>query len=622
MRSMGARTLLCTRRLGRVLAAMFAAAMLAAVCGQVALAAGQGLAPAQQSAASETQPSSVDHLHGVVFSSLTGKPVARVLVTSMGTEGLAVMTDYEGRFAFDLRRPVAQSDGVGSAAAATDTTQVMRLNFNLRRPGYMTRTLGTAVPMYTPADPEPDIVLKITPVGVITGRVSTDSGQMPQFLNVQLRRKQINDGDALYLPAGVAQPDPQGDFRFAELEPGDYKLSIAASADGVGHGGRDGTPEAVRGVLAAYFPDESSPDSAEAVHVGPGATVLANLSLRSATFYRVTIPVASAGLFTGLNTSLSPDGSGLNFRYNRQEQSVEGMLAPGTYTVRMNSSTGGMRGGPPGMSGFESSRGERTSASVTVHVDAGPVRTSAVSLNTGAEIPVIVHRDFTSESSASASQAPNDALNDALHPPVALNLVATLNGTSATVNSSEAAADGELRIRGVAEGSYRVRANPVGTGYVASLSCGGVDLLREPLVVGPGGASGPIEVTLRDDAASLKVDLIGDTEESQANARGVAVVAIPLDTPERQAFNSVQMFSAASSLPGSNAYSLASNFGNLPPGRYLLLANETARGSASQLEYRNPKVLDAVASQGTTVTLTPNQKAEVRVPVLPDPEGD
>src|SRR4029077_5685593 len=57
-----------------------------------------------------------------------------------------------------------------------------------------------------------------------------------------------------------------------------------------------------------------------------------------------------------------------------------------------------------------------------------------------------------------------------------------------------------LGLQNAPRGRYRVRVQ-ARSGYAASIMSGGTDLLRQPLVVGLGGWSSPIEVTLRDDGA-------------------------------------------------------------------------------------------------------------------------
>src|SRR6185369_6312868 len=62
--------------------------------------------------------------------------------------------------------------------------------------------------------------------------------------------------------------------------------------------------------------------------------------------------------------------------------------------------------------------------------------------------------------------------------------------------------DNDLVLENVRPGRYWLTVEPY-SGYVASASAGSVDLLRQPLVVGPGGASLPIDILLRDDGAAI-----------------------------------------------------------------------------------------------------------------------
>ena len=54
----------------------------------------------------------------------------------------------------------------------------------------------------------------------------------------------------------------------------------------------------------------------------------------------------------------------------------------------------------------------------------------------------------------------------------------------------------------VQPGRYWLKVDPF-NGYVASAVAGSVDLLRQPLVVSPGGTSPSIDIVLRDDCAAI-----------------------------------------------------------------------------------------------------------------------
>src|SRR5262249_6650427 len=66
------------------------------------------------------------------------------------------------------------------------------------------------------------------------------------------------------------------------------------------------------------------------------------------------------------------------------------------------------------------------------------------------------------------------------------------------------ASDKDLILENVPPGRYWIEVQPIfPLLYPASITCEGIDLLRNPLVVGLGGSAGPIDIVLRDDGSSL-----------------------------------------------------------------------------------------------------------------------
>src|SRR5579862_811822 len=118
---------------------------------------------AQQPETQPPPPTTTEHLTGVVVSSVDGKPVARVLVTSPDHR-MAAMTDYEGRFAFDYRRIVlpATSNGLPASAIAVyngmygiGNSHGLPIQFQVRKPGYIQNTVLLWLPAVQPDTPEP-----------------------------------------------------------------------------------------------------------------------------------------------------------------------------------------------------------------------------------------------------------------------------------------------------------------------------------------------------------------------------------------------------------------------------------------------------------------------------------
>ena len=173
--------------------------------------------------------------------------------------------------------------------------------------------------------------------------------------------------------------------------------------------------------------------------------------------------------------------------------------------------------------------------------------------------------------------------------------------------------DNPNHIISLSEGLYDLFANADGA-YVASAVSGITDLLREPLRVGSGESPQPIQVTFRDDAASLQVTVADPSfvaDLNAATARPVQVYAIyviSLDEPRRLP---VSQFSIS-----ATALTTGASLRNLAPGRYLVLALRQDEMTPWTAEYRNPDVLAQLISKGVVVNLAPSEKESVRVPAL------
>lgn len=495
-------------------------------------------------------------LNAVVLSSLDGRPVARVLITSPDRH-MAVLTDSEGRFTFELRRAASPSatrdfsaDPNPDTAAAT-----IPMQFLVRKPGYISDTVTLRLPAIQPDTPEPTFQLKIVPAGILTGHLYPESGELPADLSLQLRRKQIQDGAAQWIAGRSAQVNSHGEFRFADLQPGEYKLLAPAwTPPPVG---RSPQAESLQGLLPAFYPGVSSSDTAAILHLSPGQTASANLTLRSATFYRIAVPMPDLNPSQGVGIALLPDSADFILRFNTQSRQIEGYLPTGSYTLRLTS------------------YGPSPATSIAhLQVTGAPVHSAVVSPNASVDLPVNVHRDFTAERTTQF---------DRPQPSVYVNLQSIDSPGNAT---------------GLA---------PFKSGDSPDELHGPTDLLRDPLSVAAGGSAAPIEITLRDDFATLSGHILLDptqpAQPANQEADQVFVLLLPLDRPQAQPINyGVQESQFISP--------------NLAPGRYLILASHQ---QLQNLEYRNQAVLRDLLGKGTTITLSPNQKAEIEIPLIEVP---
>ena len=174
--------------------------------------------------------------------------------------------------------------------------------------------------------------------------------------------------------------------------------------------------------------------------------------------------------------------------------------------------------------------------------------------------------------------------------------------------------DNDLVLENVRPGRYWLKVS-VYRGYVASAVAGSVDLLHQPLVVGPGGATLPIDIVLRDDGAAID----GTVDGVPASPAGTLGPAITIRSgPFARAAGPYVYFIPLPDSAGRFTATWVSPQGTfqlqqLPPGGYRVLAFDRQQ---SELEYQNPEVMSQYDDKGPVVRLGPGQTEHVRVTMI------
>jgi hypothetical protein len=537
------------------------------------------------------------HLDGVVVSSLDGRPVPRVLVTS-NDQRMAAITDSSGRFSFDLRRAVPQSGATSHAFSSWPPNPVqaaantMPIQFLVRRPGYVTGNVTLHVPSVEPDTPEPTLQIKIVPSATLTGHLDPDSGDLPPDASVMLASKNVRNGSAVW-NYSRALVNSRGEFRFAGLSPGDYK--VFAPPYDPHNKLKAPLPDSVPGFRATFYPNASSFDSAGTIHLGPGETTRTDLVYRSAIFYKVVIPTAGLAEGKSFFASVLNDVPGfpvLSISHDADRLAAQGYLPSGSYSVVLSSRE---------VVTQQNQSPIISVASVHLQIDGKPVSTLPVVFHPAFEVPIEIRLEFTN--------GPPPQVDPQNFNPFAVVGIEPIG--PAGVQPLAFNKQGASFIWNLSEGLFRVTADSAVGGYVASVTSGTTDLLREPLQVLPGVAPRPIEIALRDDPSSINAHLAaaGNLLPQATADQPVYALCIPLDRPQAQA---VPLTLSQDFFPVSG----------LAPGRYLLLASHRQIANSpppnSGLEYRNEEVLHTLLNQGVVVTLSPGQKADVEVPLMPE----
>jgi hypothetical protein len=541
---------------------------------------------------SNSSPGDSVTIRGTVLNSATQAGVPRALVFT-GDNRFAKLTDDEGHFELKVARPQPPPQPEGQSFASRPSAQGTTVQTTLviaRKPGYFDGFSNQVTIDSAASDPPPDLRIALTPEALIVGRVNLPANDGSDKIQVAIYHRQVQEGTPQWLPAGSEMSRANGEFRFANLREGDYKLFTQELVDqdpvtmSLG-GPRFGYPP-------VYFPSAADFESAASIHLKAGQTFSASLTPSRREYYRVKLNIANAPA-QGLSVSVEPQahrGPGYSLGFNHSDNTIQGMLPNGAYTVELESY------GPEG--GF---------GSLNFTVNGAPVTGPTVAFVPASAIPVALHDERTRGDGTTFS--PGNLLNA-----FQVRLVPTdeFRHTGPLVaQPSQNSEEPSAQINNVPPGSYRIRRACNPTGYVAAVSSGGRDLLQQPLVVGSGAAIPPLEVTIRDDGAQLegKIDDWSPPGSQSASPSGFhsfrasnsVVVLLPMPDSSGQ-------FCQIWVNPSGDF-----NFPQVPPGDYRALAFERL---PEDFDYQNQEVMQQYESKAQELHLTAGQKQQVRLTLV------
>jgi hypothetical protein len=530
-------------------------AMLAVVSGAVA-----------QEQAAATYPVS-----GVVLNGLTRRPIARVLVDAQVD---AVLTDGEGHF--ELKLP-----------AGFSSINVTRPGFGIGRGRRDEHRVNVGANM-------PELTFLLMPSATISGHVSLSNGDEADGFRIQLYRKVFENGHESWQVRSSARTDSEGQFRMGELEAGTYLLLSEEMMDGRG----SAVKGAVRyGYPSVIYPGVSDPAAAGLLVLRPGQQATADFVLTRQVLFPVTITVANKpdGRPVGMQIyDTSGRWVGAATQWDQQEQVARTNLPNGRYYAQVN-----QRGGQQ-----EFGRVEFTVAGRAV---------SGLSMTLFPLQPVMVHvrKEFTVAGQDGGFTGGGDQQSAGLNLTLRSAEAFESNGMGGNLRHPEGSADPSLfELNAVTPGRYWVSTTAY-QGYVSSISSGGVDLMREPLTIGEGNSTAPIEVVLRNDAGTITGQLTPGSGTDEAASGGGAeapgelkqamISAVPL-------FPSSEQVHATTVANGSGEFSI----GNLTPGSYRVFALDQSVDVGAMLPEERQRYMNG----GTTVKVDAGGTANVQLQVI------
>jgi len=530
-------------------------------------------------------------IQGTVLNSVTHGPIARALVSSGNRIG--ALTDSEGHFEFTL--------------PSENTFNGFRrggLWLNASKPGYLDDPRGRS---RTQSVAVVDLTLYLQPEALIVGRVLLSGNEPASGLIVHLYRRDVQNGAFRWMLHSQALANSNGDFRFAELQPGAYKVLTREFTDNdpllkVPNGQLYGYPP-------VYFPNAADFASANTIQLSAGQNFQSDISVVRHPYFDVRIPVSNADFNSGMSVNVLPRGSrspGYSLGYNRQRQRIEGSLPNGNYLVEASSF-----GQPP--------RNGMVNLSVAGTTAEGP----ALVLVPDASINVNVREEFTwSQQNDTGTFSRGQQTFTFRGPRTYLQINASSFDEfdphrAGNLREPSRQNDDSLVIEGLVPGQYWLQLS-TSRGYVASASMGGVDLLHQPFTVAPGSTM-PIEITMRDDTAEIDGKVAGLNPATEQSSQPVSAKG-----PGPNTFTpGSRAFIYCIPLPDSPGQFQELSFGpdgtftsqTMAPGTYRVMAFDHQQ---ADIPYRDVEAMRAFETKGQVIHLSPGQKTSVELQLITD----
>ena len=508
-------------------------------------------------------------ISGTVINSVTHEPIGRALVYT-ADESAAAFTDDHGHFELSLSGATQPSGGGAPIKAA--------VRLQAKKPGFLTDFGMQGGAMIDGS--VHDVTLTLAPEALLVGQVKFPSVDAADYVQVQLYRREVREGFARWEPLTQVRTRADGEFRFAELRAGEYKVYTSEAFErdpltAIANGPAYGFPP-------RFFAAARDFATADTIQLKAGETVTANIAPERQRYFDVRIPVIKpqASPPAGLSVSVHAQGHrgpGFELGYDPDENAIRGSLPNGSYTIEASSYE------PDAATGV-----------TNITVANGPVNGPPLALTPNVSIEYNVRQDFSTAESARMSS-----------PSVYVNLQSAEEFAESRGGGGGYSPPGNTPVlAGVKPGRYWFQVNPTSSDiYVASVSSGGKDLLASPLVVPFGASVPPIDITLGRGPGEIEITIEGKNNgpppaTSTTAGGGVMVSEVfagPFDPSLQTAVYCIPLSGHVSVVREiSGMYNGKYYVSQIPPGDYRILAFERP----PQLEYRNPAVMRSYEGKG------------------------
>lgn len=425
----------------------------------------------------------------------------------------------------------------------------------------------------------------------VSSRPST--GDPAEGISINLLQRTIQDGRAVWTPASVTKSSSEGAYRFAGLADGEYVIYTEPTLENDPAANPYGAGRA--GYASVFYPDARELAGAARIQLSSGDQAQANLTLTLEPFQFVTATVQLPQVQPSgrANTDFSAtimDAAGHQLPYHpgysRQTHTFQVQLPDGTYSMLVSSQ-------PVHKNDYSGRNSDQDAGQLAGAVDFTVSGRDIQNLRIPLSVPhpnpvqLVINRTALSPTQSAADQGRPGQIQVLLSP-AGGNWI----GEGMVISYASGYAPGPMEATWLTPGAYWVHTNIAQKGLCEdSLTGGGVNLAREPVILGLNGSASTMTLTLRDDCASLTLSL---PQSLKAAATGEEPFYTAYAVPD---FDSTEDVLPVTLRPSNGG---TATLEDLTPGSYhVYVFKATAR-----LEYHDRSALASLPNPGQPVTLS------------------
>ncbi len=491
-----------------------------------------------------------------------------------GAGTYVAVTDAEGKFRIDSVEP-------GRYLLFAERQGFVRQQYGARN----NFSMGTIVTLAAEQEVKA-LEFKMTPHGIITGRVLDEENEPLARASVQVLQKRYMRGKLQTVPLGGATTNDTGEYRIADLSPGRYLVSAVMRSQMAMFGNApvaNPTNKPEEEYTTTYYPAAKEEGAAQPLEITAGQLAVGiDIRIQKARVHRIRGKVTGGVTPNGLRIVLMPrERNSIGFIFGSIASSVKDDgsfelvgVTPGSYFVTVLP-----------MQGSQVSAGKSPVDVIKENVDnVTLVLSSPTAINGSIEVEPI------------AGQQESAQNNQKINLSSMRIQVTAMEGISLNTPNGLVKEDGSFVLDRVTPDKYRIGAYGLPQGlWLKSIRSGDLDVMESGIDLN--GGSGNIVITLGRGAGTLS-GTVQNAKQQPASGSTVTLVPGTLKEDRFDLYKSI-----------STDQNGQFTFLGIPPGEYKLFA----WAEMEQGRYMDPDFLKLYESKAKKITVKVNSTEQVQI---------